>query len=217
MEDIEFSYLVDDKIIKTTFQDITANKRVLFCSLTRPHEVISDNYAGYLQGQVDYYKIHGVDEIYFINVLGTNLLLHTYQNRIKKSSIQLLISNTSIVEHLRDIHNLTTKSVDFLSTYWNFQALFDNGKLEYFKDSPVIDPVKEAFKTNPGFMAHKIKNISTKENEYKTPNYLTEDPDLVLWIPNLRYMGPNVAKILFYNSIWPNNSLDQYLIDNKKQ
>jgi len=222
MMDFEFLYLDNEKIVKTTFQNISSNRRILICSLTRPHEIIADNYAGYLQSKIDFFQQHGIDDVYFVDTRIGKFLLHQYKNRIKQSSIPLLTTSQEFIEYLRDQRSLTEKSLDFLSTFWNFQALFDNGELVHFTDSSVTNPVKDAIKTNPGFMKAKMfnefidgKDRTDKGKQYKQANFLTEKPELVLWIPILRYIEWDVAELLFYNHVWPNTSLDKYLIENK--
>jgi hypothetical protein len=206
MQDIEFIYLDNGKIKSIKFQDIVSNKRVLFCSFTRPYEKMADSYAEYIASRVEFFKDCGIDAVYFVNSTHNKVLLYAYNNR-ENNTVPLLYDNLKFVNYIKKQRNIITRDTEFLSSYWNFQALFNNGVLEYFVDSSIDDPVKDAVKTDPGYLKY-VKEFVP---------YSGADPNLVLWVPNFWFFSrPKLIKLIFYNHIWPNTILDQYLLDNKR-
>jgi hypothetical protein len=96
---------------------------------------------------------------------------------------------------------------EFLAKFWNYQALFNNGVLEHFSESSTTNPIKEAMLTD----LWDVKRHGQR--------YLHEKPELALWCDNLFIsdrVPEKILKLMYYNHIWPNQSLDQYLVDNKK-
>jgi hypothetical protein len=200
MEDIEFLYLDNGNIKQIKFQDIAANGRVLICSLTRPYDNISDLYVQYIHSKVN--DLH-IDKVYFINCITGKTLLHSYHAREGITIPLLYNSDKTFIAHLKQLRNITNRDVNFLASYWNFQALFENGKLVHFADSSIDNPIKDAIKADPGFV---------KERGY---HLINEDPNLVLWIPSLLFFSRSerLVKLIFYKNVWPNESLDKYLLD----
>ena len=205
MEDIEFSYLDNGTIKQTKFRDISANRRVLICSLTRPYDNIADLYIQHVHSKVDILKTLGVDEVYFINFVAGKMLLHSYHVRQDVTITLLYNDDKTFISHLRQLANINNRDIEFLSAYWNFQALFDNGKLVNLEYSSIDNPVKDAVLTHPTFMKEKGLHL------------LNSDLNLTIWIPSLLFFSRSLrlTKLIFYNRIWPNESLDKYLLDNK--
>jgi peroxiredoxin len=207
MENINFSYFDSQNFNKVNIEDLLRNKKVLLISFTRPFESLTIKYAEYLESKLELYK-QSVDEIYFVNFTHGNIFLAGYSNRTLFNKIPLLYNDGSLIEYLRTTTNRTSRDVTFLKTYWNFHAIFDNGKLVFFNDSPIEDTVKAAVKKDPEVF---------KKSRH-THRYITENPNLVLWVPSLLLNSNPVGyelealKLLYYNTIWPSTGLDDYLL-----
>lgn len=206
MENIKFSTFQDGEINQVSAQDLFRNKRVLICSLTRPHDRIAGQYAEYMESRLDFYKASGIDEVYFVNSSQGKFLLAIYGTRVKNNQILLLSDSEqkSFVSYLRSLRNKEDQTVDFLSTYWNYQAVFDDGKLEFFSESSTTNPVKEAIMHDPGFM--KIYGH----------RYITENPELIVWRPSLLFSIPGedkLFKLIYYRNLWENTKLEKFLVD----
>jgi peroxiredoxin len=208
MENIKFSTFQDGIVNQVSAQDLFRNKRVLICSLTRPHDRIAGQYAEYLESRLDFYKANGIDEVYFVNSSQGKFLLAIYGTRLKYNQILLLSDSDqkSFASYLRTIRNKEDQDLAFLSTYWNYQAVFNNGELEFFSESSTTDPVKEAIKFDPGFF------------KLQGQRYLTEKPELIVWRPSLLFTKPGedrLFKLVYYRNLWEDTRLEKFLVDNK--
>lgn len=203
MENITFSYFKDSKIQTTTFQDLFSNKRVLICSLTRAWESVSMQYVGYVESLLPFYKQHGIDEVYFVISTQGNFFLAEYATKKENNAIPVFYNNKTFVDYVSKLRNKTGRDLNFLSKFWNFQALFNNGDLEHFSESSTSNPYKEAAMADPLVFKELIKPFNA------------QDPELFLWREGLVFTNaiakPELYKLLFYTNLQPNKSLEKYL------
>jgi len=207
MEDIEFSVYKNPILKKITAKDLFSNRRILVCSVTRPMDHISLCYINNLYDLLPFYKQNGIDDIVLVNSSRKLFLLAKYDSHDELSRLPFLSdSNLDFVFYFQKLCN-KNQPTEFLAKFWNYQALFDNGVLEHFSESSTTDPIKEATKIDYCL----VKGFGQR--------YLNEKPELALWCDNLFFtdwVNPKILKLIYYNNIWPNTKLNQYLVDNKK-
>jgi peroxiredoxin len=207
MEDIEFSVYKNPILKKITAKDLFSNRRILVCSVTRPMDHISLCYINNLYELLPFYKQNGIDDIVLINSSRKLFLLAKYDSHDELSRLPFLSDSTlGFVSYFQKLCN-KNQPTEFLAKFWNYQALFNNGVLEHFGESSTTNPIKESMIADPW----RVKNYGQR--------YLNEKPELALWCDNLFFtdqINKKILKLMYYNHIWPNTKLDQYLIDNNK-
>jgi len=205
MENIVFSFYQDKKIQQITCRDLLRNKRVLVCSITRPFDRIATQYSEYLATKLAFYANSGIDAVYFVNSTHGLYYLSVYPIRVDGSKIDLLVDPSKTwVAYAKQLFS-KSQDVDFLSKFWNYQVLFNNGEIEHFTESSLDDPLREA-----------TKFINPKEIKWVAKEYITEDPKLVVWRPSLLMTSQKqipVFQAIYYQNVWPNPKLDKYLVD----
>ena len=207
MEDIEFSVYKNPILKKITAKDLFSNRRILVCSVTRPMDHISLCYINNLYDLLPFYKKNGIDDIVLVNSSRKLFLLAKYDAHDELNRLPFLSDSTlNFVSYLRQLCQ-KNQPTEFLAKFWNYQALFDNGVLEHFSESSTTNPIKEAVLAD---------HLTVKGHGQR---YLKEKDELAIWCENLVHtdrINEKILKIVYYNNIWPNQSLDQYLVDNKK-
>jgi len=207
MEDIEFSIYKNPILKKITAKDLFSNRRILICSVTRPMDHISLCYINNLYNLLPFYQKNGIDDIVLVNSSSKLFLLAKYDAHDELNRLPFLSDSTlNFVSYLRQLCE-KNQPIEFLAKFWNYQVLFNNGVLEHFSESSTTNPIKEAMLTDLwDFKRHGQR-------------YLHEKPELALWCDNL-FISDRVPektlKLVYYNHIWPNTKLNQYLVDNKK-
>ena len=184
-------------------KDLLENKRVLFCSVTRLNDKMTYGYLDYLSDQQERYRSMGIEIVVICSSHGLMPLVQ-YERRNPTLCCVCDVNN----EFVTMLSSLVKKKLDqaFLSKYWNYQALFNNGELEHFAEQPTEDFLKNFVRSGNA----DVSLIGLISPYLKNDNLLLTLPS----VHNIKAVNGNLQRMFFYN-IWPNKTLEQHL-DNKK-
>jgi peroxiredoxin len=201
MKNLHFSIYTNNKLQTVTGQDLFSNKRVLVCSVTRPYEFLTEKYIQKLTDEMPWYKQNGIDEVYLINSADGKLVLSIMQSSWPQLP-GLYDHDFNFVKELKTYTN-NEESVEFLSRFWNYQVLINNGSVEQFYAQPTRDYIKNLCRDG-----HIRLVMQLKQWVY---GY---DENLVIWKPTLRrheHDWDTFGKFYYYK-LCPNKDLKNYLL-----
>lgn len=220
MQDISFSIYLDNKIQKTTLQDLAKNRRVLFCSVVRLYQHLTDVYVARIVEQLPFYYANGIDEVYLISSTGGLYPLARFEKRVPEV-VALYDQDREFINYVKNSVNKTTQTLDDLVQYWSYQVLINNGEIEQFYEQPTDNYIKHLVKA--GFKPHKeYQKIFLKEGEKVAlfrhsltiiEQKLVGDPATRIDYP---YHECNPFEFMYFN-LCPNKKLNEYLLDTAKQ
>jgi hypothetical protein len=200
MQHISFSIYEHGEVKSRTLQDLLYDKRVLFCSVNQNNDPLTIKYIRHLADKRELYQQAGVDEVYLVNSsFGKYFLIRA--NTVFDWLPALSDNDNQFVTYLAQ-QTGRTQSIDLLSKFWSYQALFSNGQLEQLYDQPTENQIDHLIAAGHSDLLDKHKHIS-KHNE-----------DLIFRRPLFNF-GPEQSyevggRLHFYN-LWPNIALDKYL------
>lgn len=199
MKHLRFTTYKNSRLQTITGQDLFHNKRVLICSLIRPYEALTEQYVQRLTTDIEWYKHHGIDEVYLINSCDGKLVL-TMLESVWPHIPSLYDHDCEFVSVLKQ-HTGVAESVDFLSRYWNYQVLINNGQIEQFYGQPTRDYVKNLCRDGHGKLVMQLGWLAK------------EDESLTIWKPTARRFENdwNTFGTVHYYKLCPNLALKNYL------
>lgn len=219
MEDITFKILKDDEIVSVNFSKIFLNKRILICSIIGSPELVSAQYLKHLVECKKKYKKYGVDDVYITSFDASNKWLIAFVT-------SFFPELTPILDHEEKFKNYLKEIVDNNSNYLDngrpYQALINNGEIENFYISP--DENFVGYETYLKLLKYIEKNIE-KMSPIEIKNYKSEKQNILFLGANMLIHSLKnknkiynhidfqvlIARAFFYNNIWPNKSLEEYL------
>jgi peroxiredoxin len=180
-----------------TWQQLTSNRRILICSVTRPQNIFLPVYARQLCIWSYVYKSLGVDQTYLVT--EDNKITALWTANFSQDLDVLCDLNNEFVEWLakQALHDHGTQ---FLGRYWNYQVLINNGHVEKLYQQPTDNLLKH-FVRDTGDIPT-AKAIKAHEQMLFTPLALRKDL--------------NVSAKLFYYRLHPNIELKNYLLNQKQ-
>ena len=213
MKNISFSIFKDNSIQTISSQDLLTNKRVLICSAVRAAESLTHSYIGSIVEQQQLYKNYGIDEICLVYPNGG--LFFIARAIINYKSLTALHDvDQSFLKYMAQLNN-KTESINTLAMSWSYQALFNNGKLEFFVEQPTTNNIKHLISyllqhkdVDGGRLLWKFKN---NHKEYLDP--LQESLLFTKQVLTAFETTQKNGKLIFYYNLWPNTQLEKYLID----
>ena len=212
MKNISFSIFKDNSIQTISSQDLLTNKRVLICSAVRAAESLTHSYIGSIVEQQQLYKNYGIDEICLVYSIGG---VFSIARAIKhyNSLTALHDVDQSFLKYMAQINN-KTESIKTLADSWSYQALFNNGKLEFFVEQPTTNNIKHLISyllqhkdVDGGRLLWEFKNSQTEYLDSK--NEWLFNRQILSWYEREIPVG----KLIFYYNLWPNTQLEKYLVD----
>ena len=219
MEDITFKILKDNELVSVDSSEIFLNKRILICSIMEPPEQVSAQYLKHLVECQKKYKKHGIDNIYVTSFNPSNKWLIAYVT-------SFFPELTPIVDHEGKFKNYLKEIIDNNSNYLDndlpYQVLINNGEIEHFYKSPEKDFVgHEIYLKLLKYIEkniEKIVPIEIKKYKSEKQNMLFLGVNMLIYslknenkIYNYFDFQLIIARAFFYNSIWPNIKLEEYL------
>lgn len=217
MEDITFKILKDDELVSVTSSEIFLNKRVLLCSITAPHQNSPIHYLKHLEECQKKYKKYGIDNVYVTNLsyLFDNKWLIAYVNSFFPELIP-------IVDYEAKFNNYLKKNLNSYKEYNQYQILINNREIENVYTTKEEDLL--GYTEYLKFLKYieknieKISNIEIKKYKSKKQNILTLGANMLissLKNKNKTYNNSDLQIVIdrafFYNSLWPNTKLEEYL------
>ena len=100
-------------------------------------------------------------------------------------------------QQLAQQYQLNHHTPEFLSQYWNYQALIQHGEIEQFYQQPVDNIIKQFVRDTKDL--HTARRAQAQEKSLYTPLVFRVEPD--------------VTQKIFYYRLHPNVELKQYLIE----
>jgi hypothetical protein len=190
----QFSHYSENCFNFLTWQELTQDKRILLCSITRPQSRFISTYVQYLNIWSEVYKCWGIDKVYLITHDEKFNLL--WVNNLARSIPVLGDVACEFVAELSQHCGLQHHSDQTLAKFWNYQALVNRGQLEkiYFQpmDNLALNVLKD---TKNAIMARHVKSI---EHLHHSAFFLRNHSELM-------------EKILYYR-LHPNTDLKNYLL-----
>lgn len=177
-----------------TWQQLTSQRRVLLCSITRPQSRFISTYVQHLNLWAEVYKTWGVDEVYFVTHDDRYNFL--WIDNLSRSIPVLGDVECSFVKELGRCCNLDHHDPAQLARYWNYQVLIKSGEIEKIYSQPMDNLAVNVLRDTKSLaLAREIKNV---EHLHLTPYFLRKD-------------GVSMQKILYYR-LHPNTDLKNYLL-----
>jgi len=141
------------------------------------------------------YRNLGVDQVYLlINDSKINSLwLANFAGRLPI----LGDCGLEFTHELAQQYQLSHHDSEFLSQYWNYQALIQDGKIEQFYQQPVDNIIKQFVRDTKDL--HTARRVQAQEKSLYTPLVFRVESD--------------VTQKIFYYRLHPNVELKQYLIE----
>jgi hypothetical protein len=139
------------------------------------------------------YKLLGIDEIYFISKSGLKFISLT-----SRSNILPCIAETGLefTEHLNKLVNTNQHGSRFLSLYWNYQVLINDGKVEQITQQPLDNYVATMLKETKNIKA--VKHLGLKD-------------DTLIWTPSFLQRTIKLARDVYFYRLHPNMLLKKHL------
>jgi peroxiredoxin len=210
MTGIEFLVYQGQAVERISYAKLFQGQRVLICSLPELDTYTSYLYLQHLVDHSKQYIEQGIDKVVVINSSkGVWGLMH-----FSSYSTELLAINdcdNGFVEWLKTQVG-RTESVNYLAHNWYYQVLINHNNIEHFVDQPMTLDLKTAqsclieeqimslFKTQDYFVIRYIQNMLAE---------LAASPKQVHEFS--KAIESNQAQIFFFNHLWPNYKLSQYL------
>lgn len=200
---IRISVYKDGRIQTKTLQDFL-NRRVLFCSVTRPSEVLTIKYLEYIRELRDKLSKHNVDLVLMISTGG---LFSIARINVKFVDIPTLFDNDGGFVKMLSQRLNKTQSIDILSKFWSYQVLFNGTEIEQFYEQPTEDHIRNLLKSAKG----DSEKLSMLKFHWKD----VDENQVFQRVMLKREEGrPEYGSSIFYYNLWPNVQLEQYLVDN---
>ena len=219
MEDITFKILKDNELASVNSSEIFLNKRILLCSITEPHEKIPALYLRHLEECQKTYKKYGIDDVYIINTS------YSFDNKWLLAYVDSFFPKLiPIVDHEAKFNNYLKETLNSYKEHNQYQLLINNGEIESFYTTEEEDFLgyTEYLKLLKYIEKNieKISKIEIKKYKSKKQDILTLGANML--ISSLKNKNKNktynhldlqmvIAKAFFYNSLWPNKKLEEYL------
>ena len=214
MNDAMFTLNLSSGLTQKSFSEIFTNKRVLVCTVNNPHNRVTQVYMKYLSRLLKKIKYYNIDAIYTIN--SFDLWSIPIVEKFFPQLVPLVNHDCKFVEYLLSIYNKhTSHSTKFLSEFWEYQVLLNNGVIEYFQQSStenLENKVKESFYR----LRSKWSGLDPIEKNSllimykKILDMSRQVPQLVLRQPEL-YSNSNFSRSIRYQYLWPASNLLAYL------
>ena len=141
----------------------------------------------------DMYKMLGIDEVYFLTKPG--LSFATLINRDAKLPC-LADTDLEFLHYLNQKVNNNDRTDAFLSAYWSFQALINDGEVEQITQQPLERALATMLKETKNVQA--IKQLGIKD-------------DTLIWTPTFLARTLKFARDIYYYRLHPNIELKKHL------
>lgn len=178
----------------STWQELTQDRRILICSITRPQSIFISTYAQHLNVWAEVYKNWGIDQVYFITQDEQYNFL--WVNNLSRSITVLADVECEFVKELGVYCNLSHHSPATLARYWNYQVLINREQLEKVYSQPMDNLCVNVLKHSKDLDL--VRHIRTTEHLHLTPFFLRNHASLT-------------QRVLYYN-LHPNTELKNYLL-----
>jgi peroxiredoxin len=192
--------IYQDNVVQTkTIQD----RRVLFCSVPRFVEPVTQEYIKHLSGQQDLLGRYNI-RLVLVASAGGIITLARANTHFPDLTV-VYDTNLQFTKSLATLQNKTT-SIDWLSKFWTYQVLVTDNKIEQFYEQPTEDHLKHLLRSgakDPQFISRlKLFWQDIDEHQVFSRMMLSKEENRI----------HNGQRIFFYN-LWPNRHLEQYLVD----
>jgi len=124
MQDISFSCLENDHICRSTYHELFGNKRILFCSSSRPHVRLTQLYLKHLTRCKKKYKEYNIDNIVIVDSTDNTWNLPVVST-FHPALFPILDDKQELLSFFAKQCN-KSEPIDFLKIYWRYQILVDN-------------------------------------------------------------------------------------------
>jgi peroxiredoxin len=195
IQDRQFSCYSEDCFFTKNWQEIFENRRVLVCSLTRFSQTFIKAYIRHIEIYAELYKLLGIDQVYFITKNSPWVLLNAGTRTRTLETLGDVDNN--FIRQLAEQQNITSRDVNFLSRYWNFQVLINNGQVERIDQQPIDSYFKQFIQETKRIDI--LQHLGPKNEHY-------------LWSPTFLKFSP-FNGIVYYWRLHPNTDLKKYLFD----
>jgi hypothetical protein len=177
-----------------SWHDLFAGRRVLICSLNRLGYCFLQNYTRDIVAYSELYKLLGVDEVYFL--VKSGLSFATLTNRDQGLPC-LGDSNAEFLLHLDSLVNNKVHPPLHLTTFWNFQALINDGKVEQITQQPLENYLVTMLKDTKNVKA--LQKIGLKNEK-------------MIWTPTFLSRTLTLARDVYFYRLHPNIALKEHLL-----
>lgn len=175
------------------WQDLFAGRRILICSITRQPQVFLQDYIKDLSQLEETYKAQGVDQIYL--VASSDIGFTNICNRVSTLS-RLGDKNKEFVTHLNSLVNTNSRDGIFLSRFWNYQVLINDGEIEQITQQPLDNYLADFLKTTKKYNV--VKDLKLKNDD-------------MIWTPTFLGRTIDLARDMYYYNLYPNTPLKNHL------
>jgi hypothetical protein len=217
MEDITFKILKDNELTLVSSSEIFLNKRILLCSIATPQEKLPALYLKHLEECQKKYKKYGIDDVYIINTS------HSFDNKWLLAYVDSFFPKLiPIVDYEAKFNNYLKETLSLYKEHNQYQLLINNGEIESFYTTEEEDFVgyTEYLKVLKYIEKNieKISKIEIKKYKSKKQNILTLGANMLISSLKNKNKTHNhldlqiiIARAFFYNRLWPNTKLEEYL------
>ena len=196
MDNVIVSVIKNDAITQVNFKDLLQHKRVLVCSICRWTHALQVSYLKYLNNL----KLtnQNLDDIIIVDSFYGKFGLLRLRDLC--GTMTPVLDPGSLVEFFAK-HMNKTQDIQFLSKFWSYQVLIENGNIKKFYQQPTADYKKEIL----DHFGHNANLLDPWLN--KDESLVFERLDLASGLEQTFDIG----RQLFYYKLWPNLELEDYI------
>lgn len=208
MIETSFKVFKNGKAHTVDSSELFSSRRVLLCSIVRPIEFVTHHYVKYLADQKEKYQTHNIDLVLFTTQPWAAATMDTYFPEFE-TVLDIDHKWLSWLAHART----KTKSTEWLGRFWLFQALINHGKVEHFTEQPTENRIEDLRNRLTSECVKELLKINNGQGFWYLKKYLNESEELVFDRECFFEFGNEhmLYNLMFFNYLWPNNSLDRYL------
>ena len=177
----------------TSWHDLFAGRRVLVCSLTRSPQVFLQDYVRNLSVYAEMYYSIGIDQVYLITTSG----LACMGQSSKISTLPVLGDiDQEFTKYLNAQINNNNHNALFLTRFWNYQVLINDGEIEQITQQPLDNYLVTMLKETKNVRL--VRDLGLKN-------------DTLIWTPTFLSRTINAARDVYYFRLHPNIALKKHL------
>jgi hypothetical protein len=200
-----------DTHILTSIDELSKNKRVLFCSLIRHIEQSTFQYIRDMvrwQKTLDTYDV----TLYFLTSQPIQVanITANQQGIPELADARVILDRNHEFYNQLKVHTSKKQTARHLGRTWLFHALIENGEMLHLQAQPTENQKEHALKN---IKPHQFKDI-IKYKKQKTFNEIRHlDNNLIYNQSCLMEFGDQdltILNIFYYQGLWPNTNLIEY-------
>jgi peroxiredoxin len=194
--------LQDQSLSTVSLKSIFEGKKVLVASMPKFQFFLHHHYVNYLL------SLHNIDQVYLVNA-NNNFLLMTVDS-YWPTALGIYDHNMILTKLLAAATNNHHDDLT-LCNLWRYQAVINNGKLEYFNDYPLSgyrEWILAKLKTDPRWKQYLSNN---NQGHIVFLKALVKDPDLFFTTQTNYAIPTDMLALAYYDNLWPNTKLEELL------